>query len=94
MQFILSTIQLFHKLHTNTTDYFNLHFLIYFNPNSEKECKFRRLIMKSVNGKERSSTADSFVYHIPSSLQAFLLGRKWENVVEMYISSSRTENIF
>ena len=50
--------------------------------------------MKSVNGKERSSTTDSFVYHIPSSLQAFLLGRKWENVVEMCISSSRTENIF
>ena len=50
--------------------------------------------MKSVNGKECSSTAESFVYHIPSSLQAFLLGRKWENVVEMYISSSRAENIF
>ena len=50
--------------------------------------------MKSVNGKECSSTAESFVYRIPLSLQAFRLNRKWENVVEMYISSSRAENIF
>ena len=50
--------------------------------------------MKSVNGKECSSTAESFVYRIPLSLQAFRLNRKWENVVEMYISSSRVENIF
>ena len=50
--------------------------------------------MKSVNGKGCSSTADSFVYRIPLSLEGFLLGKKWENVVEMYISSSRAENIF
>ena len=30
---------------------------------------------------------DGFVYNIPLSLQVFLLGRKRENVVEMYISS-------
>ena len=37
---------------------------------------------------------DGFVYNIPLNLQVFLLGRKWENVVKMYISSSRVENIF
>ena len=37
---------------------------------------------------------DSFVYSIPLSSQVFLLGRKWENIVEMYISSSQADNIF
>ena len=46
----------------DTTDYFNFHFLIHFSPNSDQECKFRRLIMKSVNRKERRHVIIEMLY--------------------------------